>query len=355
MIQFWNAQTGDPLADRITGHTQLMKAAAFLEDRRGEVTSSLLASVAFNGVITLWDVKTSQKSTVQASEHRDWFPTLAFSPDGTKLVSLGVEGTPLFGAGASFSHPITPYRANHLIRVTDVKTGHELASLRYVSGVKELTFSPDGKTVAFSGLREIRLWNTETHNEQAMPIADLSAGINNIPWVLALAFSPDGKRLVSGTSRGEIQMWDVATGEALVAFAKPTGLGRIAALAFSPDGALLAAGTRGHIHLWEVDTARKLLSVNTGHRRGKRSSTYAAELLVFSPDSTVLLSGFDTGTIQLWDVKTRNKITALDGHTKGVNTLAFSPDGTTLVSAATDGTILLWDWNEVLADSSKSE
>ena len=349
MIRFWNTQTRDPLADRITGHTQLMKAAAFFED------SSTLASVAFNGVITLWDVKTSQKSTVRASEHRDWFPTLAFSPDGTKLVSLGVEGTPIFGAGASFGHPITPYRANHLIRVTDVKTGHELASLRYVSGVKELTFSPDGKTVAFSGLREIRLWNTETHNEQAMPFADLSAGINNIPWVLALAFSSDGKRLVSGTSRGEIQMWDVATGKALVAFAKPTGLGRIAALAFSPDGALLAAGTRGHIHLWEVDTARKLLSVNTGYRRGKRSSTYAAELLVFSPDSTVLLSGFDTGTIQLWDVKTRNKIAALDGHTKGTNTLAFSPDGKMLVSAATDGTILLWDWNEVLTDSSESE
>ena len=355
MIRFWNTQTRAPLPDRITGHTQLMKAATFLEDRRGEVPSLLLASVAFNGVITLWDVKTSQKSAVQASEHRDWFPTLAFSPDGTKLVSLGVEGTPIFGAGASFGHPITPYRANHLIRLTDAKTGHELASLRYVSGVRELTFSPDGKMVAFTGLREIRLWNTETGDEQAMPFADMSTGINNIPWVLTLAFSPDGRWLVSGTSKGEIQMWDVATGEALVAFAKPTGLGRIAALAFSPDGTLLAAGTRGYIHLWEVDTARKLLSINTGYQHGKRSSTYAAELLVFSPDSTVLLSGFDTGTIQLWDVKTRNKIAALEGHTKGVNTLAFSPDGTMLVSAATDGTILLWDWNEVLAGSSKSE
>ena len=220
MIRFWNIQTRDPLADRITGHTQLMKAATFFED------SSTLASVAFNGVITLWDVKTSKKSTVHNTEHRDWFPTLAFSPDGTKLVSLGVEGTPVFGAGASFGHPFSPWRASHLIRLTDVKTGRELATLRYVSGIRELTFSPDGKTVAFSGLGEILLWNTETGDEQAIPFADLAnLGILNIPTVLALAFSPDSKWLVSGTSKGEIQMWDVATGEALVAFAKPSGTG----------------------------------------------------------------------------------------------------------------------------------
>ena len=351
MIRFWNTQTRVPLSDRITGHTQLMKAATFFQD------SSTFASVAFNGVITLWDVKTSKKSTVHRTEHRDWFVTLAFSPDGTKLVSLGVEeGTPIFGAGTSFRQPVAPYRAYHFIHLTDVKTGRELATLRYTMGAEKLTFSPDGKTVAFRGPGEIRLWNTETGGEVAIPLADLSAGFRNIPWVWSLAFSPDSKRLVSGTSKGEIQMWDVATGEALIAFAKSKVL-RARALAFSPDGALLAAGTHGHIHLWEMDTTHELLPISIGHRRD-RSSTDSAELLellVFSPDGEVLVSGFYNGTIQLWDVKTGEKIAALDGHTKRVNTLAFSPDGTMLVSAATDGTILLWDWNEVLTGSPKSE
>lgn len=357
MIRFWNTQTRAPLADRITGHTQLTKAATFLEDRRGEVTSPLLASVAFNGVITLWDVKTSQKSTVHHTEHRDWFVTLAFSPDGTKLVSLGVEeGTPIFGAGTSFRQPVASYRAYHFIHLTDVKTGRGLATLRYTMGAQKLTFSPDGKTVAFRGPGEIRLWNTETRDEVPIPLADLSAGFQNIPWVWSLAFSPDSKRLVSGTSKGDIQMWDVATGAALVAFSKSKAL-RARALAFSPDGALLAAGTHGHIHLWKVDTANELLPISIRHRQD-RPSTDAAELLellVFSPDGEVLVSGFYNGTIRLWDVKTGEKIAALDGHTKRVNTLAFSPDGTTLVSAATDGTILLWDWNEVLTGSPKSE
>ena len=346
MIRFWDTQTQAPLSNRITGHTQLMKAATFFQD------SSTLASAAFNGVITLWDVKTLKRSTVHHTEHRDWFVTLAFSPDGTKLVSLGVEeGTPIFGAGAGFGDPAAPYRAYHFIHLTDVKTGRELATLRYTMGAEKLTFSPDGKTVAFRGPGEIRLWNTETGAEVAIPLADLSAGFRDIPWVWALVFSPDGRWLVSSTSKGDIQMWDVATGAALVTFAKWRAL-RARALAFSPDGALLAAGTLSHIHLWKVDTANELFPISIGNRR---DSAELLKLLVFSPDGKVLVSGFDTGTIQLWDVKTGEKIAALDGHTKGVNTLAFSPDGTMLVSAATDGTILLWDWNEVLTGSPKSE
>ena len=349
-IRFWNTETGAPLPDRITEHTQLVKASTFFED------SSTLASVTFNGVITFWDVKTSQKSTIQAAGHRDWFPTLAFSPDGTKLVSVGAEGAIVFEA--AFGRFGSTWRPDHLIRLTDVKTGRELATLQYVSGADKLTFSPDGKTVAFSGLGEIRLWNTETGDEQAIPLADLKASIHNIPTVSALAFSPDGRWLVSGTQGGKIQMWDVATGEALVAFAAPTeqeNLGGISALGFSIDRTLLAVGTHNHIHLWDVNTGHKLFSVSTLHKRGNMRFYGNPEPLVFSPDGTIFVNGLNHGAIQLWDVTTGDQIAALDGHTQGVETLKFSPDGKTLVSTAMDGTILLWDWDEVLTGSSKSE
>ena len=356
-IRFWNTTTGAPLANSITGHTQWMRAATFFQARGGEGTSKerpsknpLLASAAFNGVITFWDVDTAQKSTIQAAGHRDWFPTLAFSPDGTKLVSVGAEGSPV------------SWRSDHLIRLTDVKTGRELATLQYTMGAEKLTFSPDGKMVAFTGLGEIRLWNTETGDEQVIPLADLDfgAGIpHDIPIVSALAFSPDGRWLVSGTEGGKIQMWDVATGgEALAAFAEPTKRedpGRISALAFSPDRTLLAAGIHSQIRLWEVDTGNTLLSVSTEHKRGNMRFQSYPEPLMFSPDGTILVNGLAHGAIQLWDVTTGDAIAVLDGHTQEVETLAFSPDGQTLVSTAMDGTILLWDWDELLTDSSKNE
>ena len=349
-LRFWHVGTGTPLPDRITGHTQAMQAVTFFEDR------STLASVAFNGEITFWDVKTLQKSAIQDAGHRDGVPTLAFSPDGTRLASVGAEGATVSWGSGSFSL----WTPDRFIRLTDVQTGRELTTLPYPRGVKELTFSPDGETVAFSGLGEIRLWNTRTGDEQAIPLADLSAGMpRNIPRILALAFSPHGTWLVSGSDKGKIQMWDVATGGALTVFAEPTeqeNLGRIPALAFSPDGALLAAGAQNHIHLWEVDTAHKLFSISTEHQ--KENGMYfhgSAEPLVFSTDGAVLLNGRGQGGIQLWDTTTGDKIAVLDGHTHGVSTLTFSPDGTMLVSTATDGTILLWDWDEVLAGSSKSE
>ena len=349
-IRLWNTETGTPLPDPITGHTQWIRAATFFKD------SSMLASAAFNGEITFWDVKTLQKSTIQTVGDRDWCPTLAFSPDGTKLVSTGAEGATVFGSGFS------TWRPDHLIRLTAVKTGRELATLRYVSGINELTFSPDGETVAFTGFGEIRLWNTETGDEQAIPLADLTnlgPGVpHNIPIVSALVFSPDGRWLVSGTTGGKIQMWDVVTGEALIAFAEPTAQedqGGISAVAFSPDATLLAAGAHTQVHLWEVDTGNKFLSISTVHKRGNMTFHSSPEPLVFSPDGAVLVNGLDHGAIQLWDVTTGDAIAVLDGHTQKVETLAFSPDGKTLVSTAADGTILLWDWSEVLADSSKSE
>ena len=268
-IRFWHTGTGAPLADRITGHTQWIRAAAFFED------SSTLASVAFNGEITFWDLKTSLKSTVHTAGHRDWLSTLAFSPDGTRLASVGADGTTVFGATSGF--PSTQ-RSDHLVRLTDVSTGHELATLQFSRGIDHLTFSPDGKTVAFGSLGEIHLWNTETGDELNIPLIDWTrvdweADINNISHVNTLAFSPDGTTLVSGTDQGEIQTWDVATGEALAVIAKPTeheNLGHISALSFSPDGTLLTAGSHSQIDLWEVNTGNKLLSVNTKHKRGNR-------------------------------------------------------------------------------------
>ena len=337
-LRFWQTSTGAPADTVITGHIQSIKAATFFQD------SSTLVSAAFNGEMTFWDVDTSRKSTIQNSEHRDWYSAVAFSPDGTKLVSAAADVTKVFG-GFPTGFSVTT-KSDDLIRLTDVLTGDELATLP--RGTEKLLFSPDDrtKTVAAASL-DIRLWNTETGDELVIPVNGESA----------MAFSPDGRWLVSGTRHGEIRMWDVATSEPLTVFAEPTAhekLGHISAVAFSPDRALLAAGTLGQLHLWYVRTGDKIFSVTTGHTRGWRTYKDYPGPLVFSPDGTILVNGHGSGTIQLWDVKTGDRIAALDGHTQQVETLKFSPDGETLVSTAQDGTIFLWDWNEAITDSSRA-
>ena len=328
-IRFWNTETGTSLPLDITGHMASMKAATFFQG------SSTLVSVAFNGEITFWNLKTPHKPIVHTAGHRDLFSSLAFSPDGTKLASVGAEGSTIFRGISG----LASWRPDSLIRLTDVSTRNELATLTDIEVPSNLTFSPDGKIVAFSSHGKISLWNTETGI-----LVDTS-----LPPASALAFSPDGKKIVGGTMEGDVYMWNAETG---VAVTSPIELDSfsntvapIRSLVFSPNGALLAVAKDEGIYL---SGSPKEIHLKERHHRGART-------LVFSPDSTVFIVGLIYGEIELWDLIKGVKLTTLNGHTLKVEMLAFSPDGKTLVSTGKDGTVLLWDWNEVLKGSTKSE
>ena len=334
-VRSWNIKTEDPLQSHITGHTSWVKCTSFL------TKSSTLASVDISGIITLWDLESSQKTmhrtktTFENTRDRIESWPLAFSPDGTKLIVKGKQ-----------NNPTAPYGASSLIRLKDVSTGRELTTLAYSNEnlSNDLTFSPDGKIAAFgvhsqkSG--KIRLWNIETDRTHDIQYADQSE------WIRALEFSPDGQKLVTGTNEGRIQMWDVKTGELLTSFLEnqPMEYQSIMDLTFSSDSSLIAVVNFGRIRLLGSSKQPNFKEVFTDEywRRA-----------VFSPDNSVLILGLLGGRIQILDVTTGDELTILDGHTASVQTFAFSPDGKILVSAGYDGTILVWDWEEVLRDSSE--
>ncbi len=378
-VRFWNTESGDPISEPIIGHTERVKAVAF---SNGGAT---LASVAFNGIITFWDMKTSKKSNSQVAGHRDMFRTLTLSPDGTKLASVGADGSIIFGL-------ISSWRPDPLIRLTETSTGNEIMTLTDRLDPSNLTFSPDGKTVAFGSFGKIRLWNTETGISLDIPLVDQEEGHkvpghdhgdgavamprgmrpHQMPKISALAFSPDSTRIVSATMEGQIQMWDTEMGIELTSLVEQEPDGAeyevknggmtvttsykdpIFALAFSPNGRRLAAGSEERIRLWNMETGNwgKGISSINSHEEG-RVVFQGSQALVFSPDNMILVNGDRHGKLQLWDITTGNQLTTLNGHTAEVEILYFSPDGNTLVSAGQDGTILLWDWDEIINGSSE--
>jgi WD40 repeat protein len=166
--------------------------------------------------------------------------------------------------------------------------------------------------------------------------------------VNSLAFSPDGKTLVTGSGNSlghddKIKLWDVATGLELATLKGPTG-GALS-LAYSPDGKTLASGSGDYnqhgntneqpeVKLWDMATRQEIASLK-GH-------TYGVYSLAFSPDGKILASGSRDGTVKLWDVATGLEQVTLKSHGNVVYSLAFSPDGKTLAFAS-GGELTLWN------------
>ena len=148
-----------------------------------------------------------------------------------------------------------------------------------------------------------------------------------------VVWSPDGTRLAVGTSPG-IWLYDARTGAQIYLI---TGHSfRVNAVAFSPDGLTLASGSRDHtVRLWDVATGQEK-SILTGH-------TNDVEAVAFSQDGTTLASAGSDSTVRVWDVATGQEQHTLTGHVGKVGSVVFSPDGLTLASAGSDSTVRVWD------------
>ena len=196
-------------------------------------------------------------------------------------------------------------------------------------------FAFSGYQVAFGGKAGILyLWDLE-HNQKPKSLTGHTEHI----W--SLAFSPDGKRLASGSNDGTARLWDVQSGEQIGTFPldEPCTL---MAIAFSPCGNVIATGMFGELRLWCAKTLATLFVI-------PQPQTQKPYALTFSPCGKYLASGtwwqkgMEKVAIHLWEVATGENIHTFWGHTTDLQSLAFSPNSTLLASGSFDGTILLWD------------
>lgn len=206
--------------------------------------------------------------------------------------------------------------------------------------VTALAFSPRGNVLA-SGSHDatVRLWNLRTGEEIARHTK------KKFSWgIIAVAFSPYGHTVASlsegvkGSDKGQTQpfVWDLITREATEVAAKDRFRYQFRSPVFSPASDVLALG----------GGAIRLFDGRIGEQLGEPFPKSACNVLSFAPDGIHLVSGHREGDIRIWDVAGRNQLGKLAGHTSWVTFLAFSPDGQFLASAADDGTIRLWDFTK---------
>jgi WD40 repeat protein len=183
--------------------------------------------------------------------------------------------------------------------------------------VRAVALSPDGRTV-LSGSHDqtIRLWEVAS-GKQVRQFQGPAGQVRSV------AFSPDGKRALSGDQGGGLRLWDVATGRAVQAAGFPVP---VCSVAFTPDGARAVFGLDDHtVRVWDVAKWKEL------HQLGGHTSYVVC--VAISPDGKRALSaGEHDNTVRLWDLEAGKEIRKLEGHKEAVHCVAFSPDGKRAVS-----------------------
>ena len=305
--------------------------------------------------IQLWDVNTEQL-LFTVEKQTENIEALTFSSDGKVLASA---------------------EASDRIRLWDVESGTLLSTLKAPTSPKGLAFSPDSRLLATGGSEGIvQLWDIHTGSTSSAlrrvwntalarrPIRTFEGGTGNTT-LNAIAFSPDGKKVVSANSDGTVRLWETDSGNQQFTLAQNPG--GISALAFNginlsklyepsgksnhPKGAnrtLTSIGlsnSQVFVSVWDIDTGDHI-STDMIENRSEETTSKAA----LSSDATLLVTenkiGFNEYTVQLWDTHTKRLLCVLgDQEESGFECeLVFSPDGK-LVAASSrkDNTIQVWD------------
>src|SRR2546425_555088 len=152
--------------------------------------------------------------------------------------------------------------------------------------------------------------------------------------VEAVAWSPDGKRIASGSDDNTVQVWDATTGGKMLIYRGHSS--PVWVVAWSPDGRRIASGSDDRtVQVWDAFTGAKLFTY-----RGHADDVHA---VAWSPDGKRIASGSADGTGQVWDAADGGHVYTYSGHSLSVNAVAWSPDGKRIASGSYDQTVQVWD------------
>jgi len=224
---------------------------------------------------------------------------------------------------ATYSMNIFPSSEAAQVLLNRDLSAFPISRMTHDRDVSFIAFSPDGKqVVSGSWDNTARVWEAFTGREVARMTHD--------NFVVSVAFSPDGKYIVSGSWDKTARVWEMATGNEV---ARMTHDGAVVSVAFSPDGKHVVSGSRDNTaRVWEVFTGREV---------ARMTHDNLVVSVAFSPDGKYIVSGSWDKTARVWEMATGNEVARVT-HSDKVRSVAFSPDGKYVASGSEDRTVRVW-------------
>ncbi|MDF5728027.1 MAG: hypothetical protein PUP92_08295 [Rhizonema sp. PD38] len=360
-LKVWDIEHGKVLTT-LKGHQGGIMDVAVTPDRKRAI------SVALDGTIKIWNLEGIEK-TASLPRHQDDVAKIVITPDGKRAISTSCDHNAIVWDLENFQPLLTLQGHTHWVtdiavmadsrhavsaswdgtlKFWDLATGELLSTLTDVSEhINGLAVTPDGQyAVLVVKGKPLKVWDLNQKAERFI-LQGHTGDVN------AISLTPDGQRVISASDDRTLRVWDLDNGLELLAFpncfrdsrlSSPTEefgnesmQAQLVGIMIPPDRTRRNPGYSSHE---KSDDAFEQYLIDKGKSKNA---------VVVMPDGRSVISGSQSGVLQIWDTSSGEELFALDDNASGITAIDVSPNGrfafvtSGLPHYLSDNTLRVWD------------